>query len=75
MSKLRRLAIALLAASTVTVGSLALPATASAMSISCAARWQLSNSYWALGAAFYNLGDDAWAYYWWGKADSIVEGC
>ena len=75
MARLKRFAIALLAASTVTAGSLAIPATVSAMPISCAARWQLANSYWALGAAFYKLGDDAWAYYWWGKAYAIVEGC
>jgi hypothetical protein len=75
MSRLRRLAIAFLAAATVALGSLAVPPAASAMPISCAARYQLANSYWALGQAFYSLGDDTWAYYWWGKAYGIVEGC
>ena len=75
MNKLRRSAIAVLAAATVTVASLGVVPTASAMPISCAARWSLSNSYWALGTAFYAVGDDTMAYYWWGKAYGIVEGC
>ena len=75
MSRLRRLAIALLAASTVAVGSLAVPAAASAMPMSCAVRYQLSRSYYATGQVFYALGDDALAYYWWGKSYGILEGC
>ncbi len=75
MNRLRRLAIALLAASTVAVGSLAGPATASAMPISCAARYQLSLSYYALGQVYYALGNDADAYFWWGKSYGILEGC
>ena len=62
MSRLRRLAIPLLAAFTVSVGSLALPASASAMPMSCAVRQQLSGSYYATGQVFYALGDDAHAY-------------
>ena len=75
MSRFRRFAIALLAASTVAVGSLAVPAPASAMPMSCSVRYALADSYYALGQAFYALGDDALAYYWWGKAWGIVEGC
>jgi hypothetical protein len=75
MSRLRRLAIALLAASTVTVGSLAAPATASAMPMSCAVRYQLSRSYYATGQIFYALGDYTTAFYWVGKSYGIVEGC
>jgi hypothetical protein len=75
MSRLRRLAIALLAAATVAVGSLAVPPPASAMSISCAARYQLANSYYALGQAMWALGHEESAYYWWGRSWGIVEGC
>jgi hypothetical protein len=57
MSRLRRFAIALLAASTVAVGSLAVPATASAMPMSCTVREQLSRAYYATGQVFYGLGD------------------
>ena len=62
MSRLRRFAMALLAASTVAVGSLAVPAPASAMPMSCTVRYQLSRSYWAMGQVFYALGDDGRAY-------------
>ena len=75
MSRLRRFAIALLAASTVAVGSLALPAAASAMPMSCAVRYQLSRSYYATGQIFYALGDYTTAFYWVGKSYGIVEGC
>jgi hypothetical protein len=75
MSRLRRLAIAFLAAATVAVGSLAVPATASAMTMSCAVRYQLSRSYYATGQIYYALGDDAMAYYWWGRSYGILDGC
>jgi hypothetical protein len=75
MSRLRRLAIPVLAAFTVSVGSLTLPASASAMPMSCTVRRALAESYYATGQVFYALGDDANAYYWWGKAYGIVEGC
>ena len=75
MARLKRFAIALLAAATVAVGSLAVPPTASAMTISCAARWQLSYSYYALGQGAWAVGNDALAYYWWGRSWGIVEGC
>ena len=75
MSRIRRFAIALLAASTVAVGSLALPAPASAMPMSCSVRYQLSRTYYATGQILYALGDDAGAYYWWGKSYGVIEGC
>jgi hypothetical protein len=75
MTRLGGLAIAVLAAATVTVGSLAVPASASAMPMSCTVRKQLALSYYATGQVFYALGDDANAYFWWGKAYGIVEGC
>jgi hypothetical protein len=75
MSRLRRFTIAVLAASTIAVGSLALPATASAMPMSCAARYQLSRAYYATGQIFYALGDYGTAMYWVGKAYGVIEGC
>jgi hypothetical protein len=75
MSRLRRFAIALLAASTVAVGSLAVPPSASAMPMSCAVRYQLSRSYYATAQIFYALGDYATAHFWAGKAYGILEGC
>jgi hypothetical protein len=75
MSTFRRFAIALLAASTVAAGSLVLPATASAMPMSCAVRYQLSRTYYATGQIFYALGDYTTAFYWVGKSYGIVEGC
>ena len=75
MARLKRFAIALLAASTVAVGSLAVPAAASAMPMSCTVRYQLSLSYHATGQVFYALGDDAMAYYWWGRSYGILDGC
>lgn len=75
MARFKRLAIAVLAALTVAVGSLAVPASASAMPMSCTVRIQLARTYYATGQVFYALGDDANAYYWWGKAYGIVEGC
>ena len=75
MSRLRRFAIALLAAVTVAVGSLAVPAPASAMPMSCAVRYQLSRSYYATAQIFNALGDYATAMYWVGKSYGILEGC
>jgi hypothetical protein len=75
MTRLRRLAMALLAASTVAVGSLAVPAAASAMPMSCAVRYQLSRSYYATAQVFHALGDYPTAMYWVGKSYGILEGC
>jgi hypothetical protein len=74
-ARLRRFAIASLAAFTVAVGNFAVPAAAAAMPMSCTVRYLLADSYYATGQVFYALGDDANAYYWWGKAYGIVEGC
>jgi hypothetical protein len=75
MARLRRFAIALLAASTVAVGSLAVPSAASAMPMSCAVRYQLSRTYYATAQVFHALGDYTTAFYWAGKSYGILEGC
>jgi hypothetical protein len=75
MTRLRRLAIAVFAASTVALAALAAPAPASAMPMSCAARYQLSRAYYATGQVFYALGDYTTAFYWVGKSYGVVEGC
>jgi hypothetical protein len=75
LAGLRRFAIALFAASTVAVGTLAAPTAASAMPMSCAVRYQLSRSYYATGQVFYALGDYTTAFYWVGKSYGIIEGC
>ena len=75
MTKLRRFAIALLAAATVTVGSLAPVPTASAMPRSCTVNLSLAQAYYATGHVFFALGDWAKSSYWYGKADALVEAC
>jgi hypothetical protein len=65
----------MLAAFTVTVGSLAVPPAASAMPMTCAARYQLSRAYYATAQVFYALGDYTTAHFWAGKAYGILEGC
>jgi hypothetical protein len=75
MARLRRLAIALLVASTVTVGSLSAVPAASAMPMSCDIRYQLALSYYATGQVFYGLGDYATAMFWVGKSYGIMAGC
>ena len=75
MSRLRRLAIAVLAASTIAVGSLAAPAPASAMPMSCEVRYALSQTYYATAQIFYALGDTHTAFLWVGKSYGILEGC
>ena len=76
MTRLRRFAIALLAAATVTVGGLGIVPTASALPRSCDQVQPLINSYWATGWAYYSIGAYSYAYYWWGKADGLASaGC
>lgn len=75
MSKLRRFAIAVLAASTIAVVSLAVPAPASALPMSCETRYLLSEAYYATAQVFYSLGDYTTAFFWAGKAYGIVVGC
>jgi hypothetical protein len=79
MSRLRRFAIAFLAASAIAIGSLAVPATASAMPLnppkSCAARYQLSRVYQASADVFHSLGIEDWAEYWYREAWEIIQDC
>ena len=75
MNKLRRFAIAALAAATVTIGSVASTPTASAMEMSCAQRETIAVAYWGYGMPCYNIGQTQWAAYWWGKADGLMVGC
>jgi hypothetical protein len=75
MNELRRSAIAALAAATVTIGSLAMVPTASAMPSDCYQRIELYFTYLAVGNTFYGIGAYQQAAYWWGKADGIVVGC
>jgi hypothetical protein len=75
MNRLRRLAIALLAAATVAAGSLVGPTMASAMPMSCEVRYQLSTAYYATAQILYSLGDYTGAFFWAGKAYGIVAGC
>jgi hypothetical protein len=74
MTRLRRFAIAALAAATVTVGSLATVPTASALPRSCDQVQALVNAYWATGWAFYSAGVYSAAYYWWGRSDQLAAG-
>jgi hypothetical protein len=75
MARFRTFAIAVLAAFTVTVGSLAAPSTASAMPMSCAVRFQVSRSYYATAQVLYAVGAYEAAHFWAGKAYGILEGC
>ena len=75
MARLRRLAIALLVASTVTVGSLSAVPAASAMPMSCEVRYEVALAYYATAQLFYGLGNYATAMYWVGKSYGIVQGC
>jgi len=74
MTRLKRLAIAAVAAATVTVGSLAAVPTAQA-ALSCDARWQLHWTYWTNAWAFASIGNWYHHAYWWGRAEAIVVGC
>ena len=75
MKKLRRFAIAALAAATVTVGSVASTPTASAMEKTCAQKYTIAMGYWAYGADYYGMGDWAMAYYWWGRSEELMDAC
>ena len=75
MTRLRRFAIAALAAATVTVVSLGVVPTASAMPMDCNQRWEIATGYWLTGMAFYGVGAYLQAAYWWGRADGVLEGC
>ena len=75
MTRLRRFAIAVLAAATVTAASLGGVPTASAMPMSCFQKSLLARGYWSTGVAFASIGAWEQAAYWWGKADGIMVGC
>ena len=75
MNKLRRSAIAALAAATVTIGSLASAPIASAMEMSCTQKYALYVAYYDSGMLFYSVGAYQKAWYWWGRAEQIMVGC
>ena len=75
MTRLRRFAIAVLAAATVTVGSLGVVSTASAMPKDCYQSSLLARAYWSTGVAFASVGAWEQANYWWGRADQLMVGC
>jgi hypothetical protein len=74
MTRLRKFAIAALATGTVTVGSLGIVPTASALPRSCEQVQALVNAYWATGWAYYAVGAHAQAWYWWGRSDQLAAG-
>jgi len=76
VARLRRFAIALLAAATVAVGTLAVPASASALPMSCAQAWGVARIYFATANVFKGLGDnDNWKY-WRSQATALLaENC
>ena len=73
MTRLRRFAIAALAAATLAVGSLATVPTASAMPMSCTVALALAESYIATGNVFYGLGAYQQANWWYGKASGLTQ--
>jgi hypothetical protein len=76
MNRLRRFAIATLAAATVTTGSLVIVVpTASAQPMSCTVRYALAEAYIATGNVFFGLGDNQRASYWYGRAQGVLMGC
>jgi hypothetical protein len=72
MTRLRRIAIAALAAVTVTVGSLGPAPTASAAPRSCDELVRLVIAYQTAGWTYYVAGLHQWAFYWWGKAEVLA---
>ena len=72
MMRSRRFAIAMLAAATVVVGSLATPSTASAMD--CSTARVLQSIYYMTGEAFFYMGKPTSATYWYGRAAGITDG-
>ena len=76
VARLRRFAIALLAASTVAVGSLALPASASALPMSCAQAFEIARSYFSLAHVFEAYGHYDTAKFWRQQGlDLVDENC
>jgi hypothetical protein len=77
MTRLKRFAIAALAATTVTTGSLAVVPMASALpKVTCEERLHLYVYFWHLGWQYYALGDFSNAYHSWSKAEAYKRaGC
>ena len=73
MTRLRRLAITVLAAATVAVGSLATATPASA-AMSCRTALAVHDIYMVTGQIFLSLGDPVTASHWFGKASGILQG-
>ena len=72
-ARVKRLAIATLAAAIVTVGSLAATSTASALPMSCNVAANLYKAYMTTGHAFTAIGATVTAAYWYGRAVGIIE--
>ena len=73
MTRLRRFAIAVVAAATVAIGSLAAAPAASALPMSCTVSLALAESYLATGNVFYGLGAYQQANFWYGRAAGLVQ--
>ena len=72
MTTFRRIAIAALAAATVTAGSLAVVPTVSALArISCQEKLDWAAYYWLIGWQFYRIGDYRNATIYWALSDSF----
>ena len=74
MARLRRFAIAALAAATVTAGSLATTPAASALPMSCTTARAIARAYIATGDVFYAVGNYSTASYWYGRAQGVMDG-
>jgi hypothetical protein len=76
MTRLRRHAIAWLAASTVAAGSLVVvPPAAAKPRMLCSVRLQLSEAYLSIGRVHLSLGATQSASYWFGRAEGVITGC
>ena len=74
MSGFRRIAIAVVAAATITVGSLAAPPTATAAPMTCSTAVMLSDIYELTAGALAALGQKLLAFYYFGRAAGVLEG-
>ena len=74
MSGFRSIAIAAVAATTITVGSLAAPPTASAATMTCNTAGMVSEIYELTASALAALGQTKLAFYWFGRAAGVLDG-
>jgi hypothetical protein len=74
MSGFRRIAIAAVAAATITVGSLVAPPPASAATMTCSTAGMVSEIYELTGTALAALGQKKLAFYWFGRAAGVLDG-